>query len=330
MSSVNKTFIIRGDKITSIPSSTTTSQIDRSLFDKKKTVNIELKQNTLQLESRRGIDIGIREKVEDILLGQYSGAGADPFTSNIGGFGGYTTISSFKALTLQCGNGSGRAGAILSTGGSASWQFISASYQSSNSPLNILELKSYVPAIRGNPKVGFGTGLSFDVHTSGSGTSPNVETGGQIQTIVTDISPGSEDFDMVFKTMGDGSAASEALRIVSDNSVQVKGDITAFHSSDKRLKKNIVTIQNPLEKIKKIGGYTFEWIPSKGIHSNKGDDVGIIAQEVEEIIPEIVTTRDNGYKAVKYEKLTPLLIEAIKELSKKVEYLETRLESKKN
>jgi len=318
MSSVNKTFIIGGDKITSIPSSTTTEISDRSLFDKKETVNIELKKNTLQLESNTVIDIGIRNKVDEIISGEYATAG--PFRSNIGGFGGYTTMSGYKALTLQCGAFPGPA-SILSTIGQQ-WKFLRSS-SSRESPLDILELKSYCKT--GNPKVGFGTGLSFDVHTSGSGTSPNVETGGQIQTIVTDISPGSEDFDMVFKTMGDGSAASEALRIVSDNSVQVKGDITAFHSSDKRLKQNIVTIQNPLEKIKKIGGYTFEWIPSKGIHSNKGDDVGIIAQEVEEIIPEIVTTRENGYKAVKYEKLVPLLIEAIKELSNKVEYLETQL-----
>ena len=314
----------------SIPSSTTTSQIDRSLFDKKKTVNIGMKQNTFQIESRRGIDIGTRNKTEGILLNQYAGLGADSFTSNIGGLNsGHTFVSGNKSVNLQCGE---NASAILSSGG-LGWAFLSASYLSSNSPLNILQLKSYVPASGsggGTPQVGFGTGLSFDVHTSGSGTSPNIETGGQIQTIATDISSGSEDFDMVFNIMQGGLGPSEAMRIVSDKSLQVKGDITAFHSSDKRLKQNIVTIQNPLEKIKGIGGYTFEWIPSKGIHSNKGDDVGIIAQEVEEIIPEIVTTRENGYKAVKYEKLVPLLIEAIKELSNKVEHLETQLESKKN
>jgi hypothetical protein len=311
----------------SVPSSTTSSQIDRSLFDRKRTVNIGMKQNTFQIESRRGIDIGTRNRTEGILLNQYAGAGAVPFTSNISGLNsGHTIVSGGKSMSLQCGENSS---AILSSSG-LGWEFLSASYLSSNTPLNILELKSYVPASGGTPQVGFGTGLSFDVHTSGSGTSPNVETGGQIQTIATDVSSGSEDFDMVFKTMQSGSAASEAMRIVSDKSLQVKGDITAFHSSDKRLKQNIVTIQNPLEKIKEIGGYTFEWIPSKGIHSNKGDDVGVIAQEVEEIIPEIVTTRENGYKAVKYEKLVPLLIEAIKELSNKVEHLETQLESKKN
>ena len=90
----------------SVPSSTTSSQIDRSLFDKKKTVNIGMKRNSIQIESRRGIDIGTRNKVTDILSNQYAGAGADPFTSNIGGLNaGHTIVSGGKSMTLQCGGG---------------------------------------------------------------------------------------------------------------------------------------------------------------------------------------------------------------------------------
>jgi hypothetical protein len=62
-----------------------------------------------------------------------------------------------------------------------------------------------------------------------------------------------------------------------------------------------------------------------GIHENEGHDVGVIAQEVEKVMPEIVTTRDNGYKAVKYEKIVPLLIEAIKELSNEVKELKSQI-----
>jgi hypothetical protein len=63
----------------------------------------------------------------------------------------------------------------------------------------------------------------------------------------------------------------------------------------------------------------------RGIHENEGHDIGVIAQEVEKVMPEIVTTRDNGYKAVKYEKIVPLLIEAIKELSNEVKELKSQI-----
>ena len=65
-----------------------------------------------------------------------------------------------------------------------------------------------------------------------------------------------------------------------------------------------------------------------GIHENEGHDIGVIAQEVKKVIPEIVTTRDSGYMAVKYEKMVPLLIEAIKELTNKVKDLEDKLNNK--
>jgi hypothetical protein len=73
--------------------------------------------------------------------------------------------------------------------------------------------------------------------------------------------------------------------------------------------------------VKQLRGYEFDWIPARGIHENEGHDIGVIAQEVEKIIPEIVTTRANGFKAVKYEKIVPLLIEAIKELSAEIDKL---------
>jgi len=108
--------------------------------------------------------------------------------------------------------------------------------------------------------------------------------------------------------------------------LQVTGDITAFYSSDERLKDNINLIDNPLEKVISISGNTFDWNDK----SNKeGSDTGLIAQEVESLgLPGLVTTRDNGYLAVDYHKVVPLLVEAIKELSDKVEKLEQRLEDK--
>jgi hypothetical protein len=57
------------------------------------------------------------------------------------------------------------------------------------------------------------------------------------------------------------------------------------------------------------------------VHGNEGHDVGVLAQELEKVLPEVVTTRDSGYKAVKYEKIIPLLVEAIKELQAEVQKL---------
>jgi len=103
--------------------------------------------------------------------------------------------------------------------------------------------------------------------------------------------------------------------------IDASNDIVAFSSSDIRLKNNIKTIDKALDKVNSIQGVEFDWIEKEIIHGNKGRDVGVIAQEIEKILPEVVTTRDNGYKAVKYEKIVPLLIEAIKDLSRQVDGL---------
>jgi hypothetical protein len=107
--------------------------------------------------------------------------------------------------------------------------------------------------------------------------------------------------------------------------IDASNDIVAFSTSDIRLKENITPILNPIAKIEAIGGYTFDWkLEHKDLHGFEGHDVGVIAQEIEVIMPEVVTTRDSGYKAVKYEKLVPLLIEAIKDLQKQVDELKNR------
>ena len=108
-------------------------------------------------------------------------------------------------------------------------------------------------------------------------------------------------------------------------SVNVAGDVVAYASSDIRFKNNIIPITNALDKLSKIGGYTFEW--NEISHKETGKkDIGVVAQEVEEILPEIVQTRSNGYKAVDYQKLTALLIESVKEQQVIINDLKTRIE----
>jgi hypothetical protein len=103
------------------------------------------------------------------------------------------------------------------------------------------------------------------------------------------------------------------------------GDVTANTTSDIRLKENIVKIPNAIDKVLKISGNTFEWKEGfENVHSKKGMDVGIIAQEIEDVIPNVVVTRENGYKGVQYEKLVALLIEAIKELKTEIDELKNK------
>jgi hypothetical protein len=112
--------------------------------------------------------------------------------------------------------------------------------------------------------------------------------------------------------------------------IDAGNDVVAFSTSDKRLKENIKPLNSALDKVLQINGVSFDWKPlteeeKKTIHGNEGHDVGVIAQEIEEVLPEVVTTRDSGYKAVKYEKIVPLLIEAIKEQQQQINELKEKL-----
>ena len=116
----------------------------------------------------------------------------------------------------------------------------------------------------------------------------------------------------------DGTTYPGGVKITGD--LDVTGDITAFSSSDIRLKENISPIENALNMINSLSGNTFTWKAYNG-----KQDTGILAQEVEALgLPGITQTRDNGAKAVRYERLIPVLIEAIKELTAKVNTLENK------
>jgi len=113
--------------------------------------------------------------------------------------------------------------------------------------------------------------------------------------------------------------------VVVDGTLRSTGDVVAYYSSDKNLKDNLVKINDPLLKINKLSGYSFNWNDKQDTYEVGSRDIGIVAQEVEEVLPEIVQTRKNGHKAVKYEKLVALLIEGIKEQQETIDKLEDRI-----
>ena len=106
--------------------------------------------------------------------------------------------------------------------------------------------------------------------------------------------------------------------------INAGGEITAFATSDRELKTNIENIVGALSKIERLNGVTFNWNDLAKKFENKDTsvkEVGVIAQEVNQVLPEVVTIRENGYMAVRYEKIVPLLIEAIKELHEEIKTL---------
>ena len=123
--------------------------------------------------------------------------------------------------------------------------------------------------------------------------------------------------DVRFDSLGIGTAAPGTSGVI-----RATNDIVAFYSSDERLKDNIEEIPNALDKVESIKGVHFDWNDKQDVY--EGHDIGVIAQDIEKVLPEIVEDRDNGYKAVKYEKLTAVLIQAVKELSAKVKELENK------
>ena len=115
--------------------------------------------------------------------------------------------------------------------------------------------------------------------------------------------------------------------------IRAGNEITAYYSSDRRLKNNITVIENALDKIRTLQGVMFDWnddvVESRGGEDGyfvRRHDTGIIAQDVEAVLPEVVVDRADGFKAVKYEKLAGLIIQAINELANEVDELKKKIQ----
>jgi len=163
----------------------------------------------------------------------------------------------------------------------------------------------------------------------GDGSNFVLETGATARTSIGLGTADNVEFeDTQVDSFGVGTAASGTT-----GEIRATNDVTAFYSSDVALKENITNIPDPIEAIKKLNGVLFDW--KKEYMDKRGGedgyfvrkkDVGVIAQEVEKVLPEAVAQRPDGIKAVKYDRLTCLLIEAVKKLSAQVDSL-TKKES---
>lgn len=110
--------------------------------------------------------------------------------------------------------------------------------------------------------------------------------------------------------------------------ITASGEITAYSASDIKLKKNIKPIKSALDIIGEMNPVNYNWNDkAKELNSSKTDDVdaGLIAQELEEVLPNLVHTMRNGYKSIDYVKLVPYLIAGMKELQKQIDELKEKI-----
>jgi Chaperone of endosialidase/Collagen triple helix repeat (20 copies) len=254
------------------------------------------------------------------------------------------------AIPIQTGVGAtafiplGTLGYVLTAGAtSATWQSVTgATVANATSATNLIGGTAGQVPYQTAPNVTsfYGPGTAGDVLVSGNSSGPRYQNTLTLAS-VTSATSTSTGALQVRGGVGIGGTVylggylqvgSTAATTGTNGEIRATNEITAYFSSDARLKENIQRIENPITLINQIRGVRFDWtedyIQSRGGEDGyfvRRHDIGVIAQEIESILPEIVADRDDGFKAVKYEKIVPLLIEAIKELHKEIEILKNKI-----
>lgn len=134
---------------------------------------------------------------------------------------------------------------------------------------------------------------------------------------------GEGHFNDLLQVGGSSGVVINSANVTADNII-ARDDLIAASSSDRDLKTNLLKIDTAVNKVEELGGYEFEWNSNIGDERIGTKEYGVIAQEVEQILPHAVKINSRGYRTVNYNSLIPLLIEAVKELSGRVEELETK------
>jgi hypothetical protein len=186
--------------------------------------------------------------------------------------------------------------------------------------------------MRDNKNIYFGTGADFRIFFNGADTYirnyahadgdiifQGENSSGTNQNILIMKCDGARNYVILYEN------SQERLRTTSGGvtvtgALTATGNVTAF--SDINLKKNIEVIPDALNKVSQLRGVTFDRIDIE----DEPRQSGVIAQEVEKVLPEVVGTTEDGTKTVAYGNMVGLLIEAIKEQQKQIDYLKEKLE----
>ena len=286
----------------------------------------------------------VHEHIEDIVGGMLTGGGATSVAYNDAT--GSVTISSTDTNTNTQRSDEeiqDIVGAMLSGSGATSVSYndsagtISISSTDTNTDTNTTNFNINANGAA-NENISAGETIRFD----GSGATSVTRSGNTISISSTDTNTDTNTVTTnlagtgVSVSSGTGNSTISIGQAVATNStvqfgeVRSTGDIIAYYTSDLALKENINPISNALDKVSQLGGYSFDWkdthLEDRGGLDDmfvKKSDVGIIAQEVQKVLPEAVGKREDGTLGVRYELLVPLLVESIKELKKEIQSLKS-------
>ena len=300
--------------------------------------------NDVDFSVTSGVVSIVHEHIEDIVGGMLSGGGATSVSYNDAT--GSVTISSTDTNTnTQRSNEEIQdiVGAMLSGSGATSVSYndsagtISISSTDTNTDTNTTNFNINANGganenISAGEAIRFNGGGATSVSRSGNTlTISSTDTNTDTNTVTTNIAGTG-----VSVSSGTGNSTISIGQSVATNAtvtfgeVRSTGDIIAYYSSDLALKENINPISNALDKVSQLGGYSFDWkdthLEDRGGLDNmfvKKSDVGIIAQEVQKVLPEAVGKREDGTLGVRYELLVPLLVESIKELKEEIQSLKS-------
>ena len=175
------------------------------------------------------------------------------------------------------------------------------------------------------------SGTTFNCTVVNTDTNTTYSAGTGITLSGTQFSIGQDvasNANVIFKnTQANGtflanSTSTFKQNVQMDRDLTVTGTVTygklSQSKSDRRLKKDIQPLETPLDKVSKLEGKKFKW------KDDNAQDFGVIAQEVEKVLPELTSEDKEGYKSVNYQGMIPYLIESIKELKNEIETLKSK------
>ena len=248
------------------------------------------------------------------------------------------TLANVKTEIVTTAAVNSAAATTVGTVTSGTWSGLFGAVSGANlTSLTAGNLSGTIPSgVLGNSTVYIGTTAIALNRASLAQTLTGVGIDGNAGTVTNGVYTTGNQSIAGIKTFSNGTASTTNTTgsVVITGGLGVSGainagaDVTAYATSDIRLKTNIENIPDALAKVNLLNGVTYNWndLAHEVEHKDTGvRETGVLAQQVNAVLPEVINIRDNGYMAVRYEKMVPLLIEAIKELTEQNRQLAQRL-----